>query len=79
MQLCGAVAWRVPNGVLLKAANRSRSCRGGAGALQVCWQLFCFVLFVSFARAKCEALLMGEQKNKDTSGRGSRPGLLLNP
>lgn len=45
----------------------------------MCWQLFCFVLFVSFARAKCEALLMGEQKNKDTSGRGSRPGLLLNP
>lgn len=35
-----------------------------------------FFLFVSFARANCEALLMGEQKNKDACGCGSRSGLL---
>lgn len=38
-----------------------------------------FVLFVSFARANCEAVLMGEQKNKDACGCGSRSGLLLTP
>lgn len=46
----------------------------------MCWQLFgFFFLFVSFASANCEALLMGEQKNKDACGCGSRSGLLLTP
>ena len=87
MQLCGAVTWSVPNGVMLKAANRSRGCSPPPSRVLVgqelckcvgsCLGFFC--LFVSFARANCEALLMGEQKNKDACGCGSRSGLLLTP